>query len=337
MLGARIAPSRASVASRASVSFTGDASRDVRGSARARGGARRPRAMWCAAEIRTRDAVQRAAEELGISVTDARDERKLKRAFRASAMRTHPDIAGDSSVEAFKVVQGAYRTLRAAALEMEGSAIAAATLMDEEGDVEWAEHDWRWKARYGDGDAAAAGASTSRPKTEEEKRAEVRSQMNRMKFGDLNGGVLTKRGKRKITPISQQRIPTAEEIRAMESDAKTAVGKGRASRSSSNSAHDALNAQLQGLHRKKNIKARVEGMKTGANMTEDAETELGVHYSMIRAIEDSEEERFLRLARLAKEWRSKQANWRESGTTNKMSPKELLQAAVQGASLGACA
>jgi len=41
--------------------------------------------------------------------------------------------------------------------------------------------------------------------------------------------------------------------------------------------------------------------------------------------------------RLAKEWRSKQANWRESGTTNKMSPKELLQAAVQGASLGACA
>jgi hypothetical protein len=98
-----------------------------------------------------------------------------------------------------------------------------------------------------------------------------------------------------------------------------------------------LNAQLQGLHRKKNIKARVEGMKTGANMTEDAETELGVHYSMIRAIEDSEEERFLRLARLAKEWRSKQANWRESGTTNKMSPKELLQAAVQGASLGACA
>ena len=293
--------------------------------------------MWCAAEIRTRDAVQRAAEELGISVTDARDERKLKRAFRASAMRTHPDIAGDSSVEAFKTVQGAYRTLRAAALEMEGSAIAAATLMDEEGDVEWAEHDWRWKARYGNGDAAAGGASTSRPKTEEEKRAEVRSQINRMKFGDLNGGVPTKRGKRKITPISQQRIPTAEEIRAMESDAKTAVGKGRASRSSSNSAHDALNAQLQGLHRKKNIKARVEGMKTGANMTEDTETELGVHYSMIRAIEDSEEERFLRLARLAKEWRSKQANWRESGTTNKMSPKELLQAAVQGASLGACA
>ena len=116
--------------------------------------------MRCAAEIRTRDAVQRAAEELGISVTDARDERKLKRAFRASAMRTHPDIAGDSSVEAFKVVQGAYRTLRAAALELEGSTIAAAALVDEEGDVEWAEHDWRWKARYGDG-GAAHGASAA--------------------------------------------------------------------------------------------------------------------------------------------------------------------------------
>ena len=166
--------------------------------------------MRCAAEIRTRDAVRRAAEELGISVTDARDERKLKRAFRASAMRTHPDIAGDSSVEAFKVVQGAYRTLRAAALELEGSAIAAAALVDEEGDVEWAEHDWRWKARYGDG-RGARGLDVE-AKTEEEKRAEVRSQVNRMKFADANGGVATKRGKRKIKPISQQRIPTAEEI-----------------------------------------------------------------------------------------------------------------------------
>ena len=336
MLRASSAPSPASMASRASSSLAGDASRSVRGSARAFARARRPRAMRCAAEIRTRDAVQRAAEELGISVTDARDERKLKRAFRASAMRTHPDIAGDSSVEAFKVVQGAYRTLRAAALELEGSAIAAAALVDEEGDVEWAEHDWRWKARYGDG-GAAHGASTSRRKTEEEKRAEVRSQVNRMKFGDANGGVATKRGKRKIKPISQQRIPTAEEVRAMESDAKTAVGKGRASRSSTNSAHDALNAQLLGLHRKKNIKARVEGIKTEANGTEEAETELGVHYSTIRAIEDSEEERFLRLAKIAKEWRSKQANWRDSGNSDKMSPKELLQAAVQGASLGACA
>ena len=155
--------------------------------------------------------------------------------------------------------------------------------------------------------------------------------------GEIRGRGRGERGKRTITPISQQRIPTAEEVRAMESDAKTAVGKGRASRSSTNSAHDALNAQLLGLHRKKNIKARVEGIKTEANGTEEAETELGVHYSTIRAIEDSEEERFLRLARLAKEWRSKQANWRDSGNSDKMSPKELLQAAVQGASLGACA
>jgi len=46
------------------------------------------------------------------------------------------------------VVQSAYRTLRASLLEAEGSSSAAAALEDD--DVEWAEHDWKWKARYGD-------------------------------------------------------------------------------------------------------------------------------------------------------------------------------------------
>jgi len=56
-------------------------------------------------------------------------------------LKTHPDIAGNSSAAAFKVVQGAYRTLRAALLEDEGSGAAAAALDDD--DVEWYEHDWR--------------------------------------------------------------------------------------------------------------------------------------------------------------------------------------------------
>ena len=119
----------------------------------------------------------------------------------------------------------------------------------------------------------------------------------------------------------------------MDSNAKTSYGKGRASRSSTNSAHDALSAQLEGLHRKRNIKARMEAPE----VSPDEEAHTGVHYSTIKAIEDSEEERFLRLAKLAREWRSKQASWRETGSSDKMTPKELLQAAVQGASLGACA
>ena len=303
-----------------------------RASARERGNARRTARRGGRAttttttcEIRTRDAVEKACAELEISMGDAQDERKLKRAFRASAMRTHPDIAGDASGEAFKRAQSAYRTLRVALLEREGSPSAAAVLGED--DVEWAEHDWRWKARYGDGREEA----TSRRKTEEERRGEVAAQLNRMKAGDL--GAAKKRGKRVIKPIAAQRIPSAEEIAAMDSNAKTSFGKGRASRSSTNSAHDALSAQLEGLHRKRNIKARMEAPE----VSPDEEAHTGVHYSTIKAIEDSEEERFLRLAKLAREWRSKQASWRETGSSDKMTPKELLQAAVQGASLGACA
>jgi uncharacterized OsmC-like protein len=87
------------------------------------------------------------------------------------------------------------------------------------------------------------------------------------------------------------------------------------------------------LHRKSRIKARVEA---DSRAEEDLE-KVAVHYSTIKELEDSEEERFLRLARLAREWRAKQATWRETGGQDKMTPKELLQAAVQGASLGACA
>ena len=303
------------------------ASARERGNARrmARRGGRATTTTTTTCEIRTRDAVEKACAELEISMGDARDERKLKRAFRASAMRTHPDIAGDASGEAFKRAQSAYRTLRVALLEREGSPSAAAVLGED--DVEWAEHDWRWKARYGDGREEA----TSRRKTEEERRGEVAAQLNRMKAGDL--GAAKKRGKRVIKPIAAQRIPSAEEIAAMDSNAKTSFGKGRASRSSTNSAHDALSAQLEGLHRKRNIKARMEAPE----VSPDEEAHTGVHYSTIKAIEDSEEERFLRLAKLAREWRSKQASWRETGSSDKMTPKELLQAAVQGASLGACA
>lgn len=252
-----------------------------------------------------------------------RDERKLKRAFRAAALKTHPDIAGNSSAAAFKVVQGAYRTLRAALLEDEGSGAAAAALDDD--DVEWSEHDWRWKAKYG----SAKNPEVMRQHTTEERAKRVAEQLGRLQMGEKK----VKRGKRVIKPISQQQIPTEEEIAAMDSNAKCTVGKGQASRHSSNSAHDVLNSQLQGLHRKSRIKARVEA---DSRAEEDLE-KVAVHYSTIKELEDSEEERFLRLARLAREWRSKQATWRETGGQDKMTPKELLQAAVQGASLGACA
>ena len=59
-------------------------------------------------------------------------------------------------------------------------------------------------------------------------------------------------------------------------------------------------------------------------------------------LEESTPERFLRLAKLAKEWRDQRGGTSFSqalmaSAEEKMSPKELLQSAVEGASLGACA
>lgn len=281
-------------------------------------------------EIRTRDAVERAAALLGVSERDAKDARTLKRAFRAAALKTHPDIAGTRSAEAFKATQAAYRTLRAAALETEGEIGAASAL--EEDDVAWVEHDWKWRSRMHGGDA-----ETSRKKTDEERRAEAFARLEFVKASaegrvrEGEGGP-KKRNKRVIKPISQQRVPTKEEIAAMESGSTAVpIGKGQASRSSTSGAHDALSSQLDGLHRVSRMRRR-----ESVGVTDEAE-KYATHYSTIKAIEDSEEERFLRLAKLAQEWRSKQAKWRETGSTQKMSPRELLQAAVHGASLGACA
>lgn len=247
----------------------------------------------------------------------------MKRAFRRAALRTHPDIAGDTSEDAFKVVQSAYRTLRAALIDSEGS--SRADTVSEGDDQEWGEHDWKWRARYGD----ANDPSVARKTTTEERARAVAEQLGRIKADVAEPA--QKRGKRAIKPISQQKVPTPEEIAAMDSEAKTTFGKNMASRHSSNGAHDALSAQLEGLQRKGNIKARV------AQKDVDEAVQVGIHYSTIKAIEDSEEERFLRLAKLAREWRAKQNTWRENGDGgDKMTAKELLQAAVIGASMGAC-
>ena len=224
------------------------------------------------------------------------------------------------------MVQSAYRTLRASLLEAEGSSSAAAALEDD--DVEWAQHDWKWKARYGD----VNDPNVARKHTAEECARAVEEQLGRMKSAAQMPP--QKRGKRVIKPISQQKVPTPEEIAAMDNSAKTSFGKNMASRHSSNGAHDVLSAQLEGLHRKSHIKARVAEDEV---VVEDDAASVGIHYSTIKAIEDSEEERFLRLARLAREWRAKQNTWRENGNAgDKMTPKELLQAAVIGASMGAC-
>jgi len=166
----------------------------------------------------------------------------------------------------------------------------------------------------------------------------------------------SKKKKRTIKPVSRQtspmehfqRVQEAEKIRkAKEAEAVEkrinfkAFGGPDASKHSTNSAHDMLNTQLDGLRRKQVLKARYGG---GLDEQENVETKRKEAMKVRRyqlELEDSEEERFMRLAKVANEWRKRKGgvhSWRDTGSTSdddKMSARELLLAAVQSVALGA--
>ena len=123
-------------------------------------------------------------------------------------------------------------------------------------------------------------------------------------------------------------------------------------RHSTESAHERLNSQLAGLHRKKVIRARAAGenaeetaSRTNAARRSGDEHEVRDETNAARfyggvglQLEESTPERFLRLAKLAREWREQRSlsDAIFSADVIKPSAKELLQAAVEGVSLGAC-
>ena len=153
----------------------------------------------------------------------------------------------------------------------------------------------------------------------------------------------SKKKKRTIKPVSRQKSLCAKlEAEAVEKRINfKAFGGPDASKHSTNSAHDMLNTQLDGLRRKQVLKARYGG---GLDEQENVETKRKEAMKVRRyqlELEDSEEERFMRLAKVANEWRKRKGgvhSWRDTGSTSdddKMSARELLLAAVQSVALGA--
>lgn len=305
----------------------------------------------------------------------------MKRAFRRLCLRYHPDIAHeDSAAEKFRELQEAYRVL-----SDDGG--VPAELPD---DLEWSSHDWRWQHRYGRGAPAATGsarpagsdpdAPTSRRMSEDERRSKLDEQLRNM------AGAPTRRRRRVIKPLSK--TPTAQpaaaefteatfddegecpsdgcstEAAAPSEEEEMAANAFRArnvrgyqsDRHSTESAHERINSQLAGLHRKKVIRARANGVdldretkketsrsaarRDGSEHVVKDETNSARFYGGVGLqLEESTPERFLRLAKLAKEWREARSmsDAIYSADVIKPSAKELLQAAVEGASLGACA
>lgn len=307
---------------------------------------------------------------------EAKDERKLKRAYRRHALRTHPDTGGSSaSTEAFQEVQKAYRTLRLELASPNNEVLTAEMSNDEE----WEEHDWRWKVKYEKEKALDRNVTAKSQRKREEAfwRVEEMKRMAKMKEegaatttttttggtaegggggeeeGNLFPSRMNKKKKRVIKPISKQSSPMenfqkvqeAEKERLKrEAEAKEkrinfkAFGGPDASKSSTNAAHDTLNTQLEGLRRKHVLRSRYGNH---ANAPSEAEREKAKSIRKYQLeLEDSEEERFMRLARMAKEWRNKKGGvnaWRETGSMSdddKMTPRELLLAAVESVSLG---
>ena len=332
---------------------------------------RRKRVTIIKNEIRTSDGNSKAARVLGLSLAEAKDERKLKRAYRRHALRTHPDTGGKSaSAEAFQEVQKAYRTLRLEIASPDNEALTKEMSKDEE----WEEHDWRWKVKYEKEKALDrnVNAKSQRKREEAFRRVEEMKRMAKMKEefdpaamasntakagaggeGNLFPSRANKKKKRVIKPISKQSSPMenfqkvqeAEKERLkIEAEAKEkrinfkAFGGPDASKSSTNAAHDTLNAQLEGLRRKHVLKTRYDNHTSTPSEVEREKAKSIRKYQL--ELEDSEEERFMRLARVAKEWRDKKGgakSWRETGSMSeddKMTPRELLLAAVESVSLG---
>ena len=131
----------------------------------------------------------------------------------------------------------------------------------------------------------------------------------------------------------------------------------QSARHSTESAHERINAQLAGLHRKKIIRARARGETldpepatggggvTKGGVEPQPRSKAARFYGGVGLqLEESTPERFLRLAKLAKEWREQKSKtpWHSYASAysapdeKKPSAKELLQAAVEGVALGAC-
>lgn len=329
---------------------------------------------------------------------EAADEKTLKRAFRRLALRYHPDIAkDDAGVEKFHQIQEAYRVLS-------GADLAHVELPQ---DQEWDTHDWRWAHRYKGAANGVAGVDPEQARRrmgEEERRARVGEQLRSMAGAptrrkrrvikplsaqpsnvavEFNSGTYDDDGGGDECPSdgcasewarpARSSADTAGDTAGDEENSTKFAYNARAvrgyqsDRHSTETAHERLNAQLAGLHRKKVIRARAMGIEftesaqsanSGAGKTgraEDPDAEARRQENKVWAakaarfyggaglqLEESTPERFLRLAKLAKEWRDQrsQNSFSQalfSSAEEKMSPKELLQSAVEGASLGACA
>lgn len=359
--------------------------RSARGAGASRG---RTGAVVVEAKIWTDDGRRRAAELMGLTREEASDGKRLKRAFRKLCLRYHPDIAREEgAVEKFQELQEAYRVLAGdgeGVLDVALPDDAEWSAHDDRWAARYRRHpddDGGSVSRETDHFSSGVPFDDT-ARSRDVRKARLEAQLSAM------AAAPTRRKRRVVKPLSArpaeaavtftEAAPAGDEgdcpsdgcstdawdeapspDAAPEDDASKQARHARearrtrgyqSDRHSTESAHERLNSQLAGLHRKKVIRARAAGEEETASRTSAArrsgdehevrdETNAARFYGGVGLqLEESTPERFLRLAKLAREWREQRSlsDAIFSADIIKPSAKELLQAAVEGVSLGAC-
>jgi len=298
------------------------------------------------------------------------DKSLIKSAFRRLALRYHPDVSKEADAEAmFLKLQKSYLLL----INQDDDNDLDHASTSTEGE-DWTDHDFMWKWKY-----EKHGFKKSR----EQQQAQVRSQLHGIGHNQTRRKRRSVRQPARTTPVPPPppmptyvkgcKIPVVEAEAEAAAEVEEAVGEQRggsgsgqdgrtrqrnagpsSQRASTPGAHERLGKQLKGLRRAASMRLRKFSRSGRAPYAPEPPMVRVPLADVFHAEAVTEEEkRFLRLARLAQEWRD--SNRHQLGHLSflgnsacdhtiefdeieekRIPPREAMLAAVMGVAIGAC-
>mmetsp|Transcript_31282 Transcript_31282/g.68340 ORF Transcript_31282/g.68340 Transcript_31282/m.68340 type:complete len:360 (-) Transcript_31282:2047-3126(-) len=241
----------------------------------------RRRTLVVASVIVSTDAKQQAYELLGLK--GGEDKEEIKQAFRRLALRYHPDVSHEEedTTETFVKLQRAYILLTT-------NAANGTELLEE--NFDWSEHDFFWMSKF-----RKVGVQKTRAQTV----AEVRSQISNLKRSPLRA---QKRNRRRIVPMAESKEQVWVEPKELDPEKRFRAGPVSA-RSSTLDAHERLGSQISGLRRVAGLRENVRRHEAKKSDEPHEPLDFLTDATFKTVPVTAEEKRFLRLAKLAQEWR----------------------------------
>jgi len=309
--------------------------------------------------------------------------RRLKAAFHRLVLKYHPDVVGDDDDDdakaRFRQVQSAYDYLLGrGSLDSNFDWEEGDEPWQGGGDPAWSAFDWYWSYRFRKDSVNKRTSQDNRRRAETQVANMAAQQESPLKARAGAGG----RRKRRIVPLSDQQegvelgsaatnddveetaAAFVDEVKAQaegsrlqqqqeEQQEVSSSASAEKQESPPSTSRSNLQGQLDGLRRASRLKAGHREAEARRTANTSAATSAAPSRALPSMTHDSRarEERFVRLAVLASQWRdsvdSSWDSWDEmdisdgsganlSDVNDRLSPRELLQAAVEGAATGAC-